>query len=665
MRDLGNNYLFVVAIESYADPAVPDLPGTVSQIRELVQQLVTDFSFTNHHTIELYNEQATEENIDASFLNLKENLRDIDNLLILYSGHNFVREVTGEVYWVTYYGKPQSVTCNISSTHLASVYLAPIKAGQVGLLMNSAVSASALDTLAHLEASDFHNLLLLATGYQYEAITDQPVAPDAWIRAFRDYLNEACPESLSMLQLIQASMDYLESDYPNLAPTAFTLTEQDWKIARNTEEDRFWKQLLANPSLQMLNEYFTRFGEGKYCSEALRMKADVLALRAWEKAQRENTLDAYRRFILLHPNNRYVAEAEAARERILAESRQYKKGGHPAPPPKEEFLARKRESDPPARSEIIVGKKAPAADPASIRQRIKVTVRPKHPKGAPAAESTPPQTLEDQLQLGKLICQIPDQMRIGRDYSCEIRIAPAELAEEAFRRGLSPDAPAKDTLTISKVMMVELEESGNQASFRIKPESPVEQIVIAGDYTFWRYNILPLRAGEHRLLVKVTAKLNSPTYGERSRGLLVWKKLVEVATDFQTTQPGFTIVQDNRNGIYLDAEHLKDLLGKARIETVIQQLKDFLRAFDRVLYNQLVLIEQRFRQARSHAISQSLTQEENSVWQARISRALLAVIDGINIQEEHILCKGVDTDGQHLALAQLDQDMQEEGFFSH
>jgi hypothetical protein len=99
----GKNYLLIIAVDKYK--FWKSLSNPVKDARDLKKVLMEKYGFTQDHILELYNEEATPDNIRDQFESLKEKGTDLDNLLIYYSGHGYYDPSFDLGYWVPSEGR--------------------------------------------------------------------------------------------------------------------------------------------------------------------------------------------------------------------------------------------------------------------------------------------------------------------------------------------------------------------------------------------------------------------------------------------------------------------------------------------------------------------------------------------------------------------------------
>lgn len=109
----GKNFLLIIAIDKYK--FWKSLSNPVKDARDFKKVLMDKYGFVQDNVLELYNEEATPDNVRAQFESLKEKGSDIDNLIIYYSGHGYYDPSFDLGYWVPSEGKTSQ---NATSTYL-------------------------------------------------------------------------------------------------------------------------------------------------------------------------------------------------------------------------------------------------------------------------------------------------------------------------------------------------------------------------------------------------------------------------------------------------------------------------------------------------------------------------------------------------------------------
>lgn len=100
------SYLLIIAVDKYK--YWKSLSNPVKDARDLKKVLMEKYGFEQQNVFELYNEEASPENIREAFESLKNKGTNVDNLLIYYSGHGYYDPSFDLGYWVPSDGRTNS-----------------------------------------------------------------------------------------------------------------------------------------------------------------------------------------------------------------------------------------------------------------------------------------------------------------------------------------------------------------------------------------------------------------------------------------------------------------------------------------------------------------------------------------------------------------------------
>jgi tetratricopeptide (TPR) repeat protein len=92
------NYLLVIGIDQYLH--WPDLYNAVGDAKAVRDILLQKYRFDDENVYELYNQDATHENIRNALIKIKNELDPIDNLVIYYAGHGDYDPEFDEGAWI-------------------------------------------------------------------------------------------------------------------------------------------------------------------------------------------------------------------------------------------------------------------------------------------------------------------------------------------------------------------------------------------------------------------------------------------------------------------------------------------------------------------------------------------------------------------------------------
>ncbi len=138
-QPIGKNYLFAIAIDKYEH--CPKLYNAVKDASDLIEILTTKYSFNKQYILQLFNQNATEENILSTFRELAGAITPDDNLIIYFSGHGEYDEIFKEGYWVPVDAKQGAIQDYVPNSKIKTV-LSAIKSHHTFLISDSCFSGS-------------------------------------------------------------------------------------------------------------------------------------------------------------------------------------------------------------------------------------------------------------------------------------------------------------------------------------------------------------------------------------------------------------------------------------------------------------------------------------------------------------------------------------------
>ena len=132
----GNYYALIIGIDNYTGQWTP-LKNAVSDAKAVNLTLRSNYKFD--YIKELYNEQATRQNIIRELEWLVENVKPTDNLLIYYSGHGEFNQALNKGYWVPVDAKSASTSFYISNSDIQT-FLGGIRSKHTLLISDACFS---------------------------------------------------------------------------------------------------------------------------------------------------------------------------------------------------------------------------------------------------------------------------------------------------------------------------------------------------------------------------------------------------------------------------------------------------------------------------------------------------------------------------------------------
>ncbi len=141
---------------------------------------------------------------------------------------------------------------------------------------------------------------------------------------------------------------------------------------------------------------------------------------------------------------------------------------------------------------------------------------------------------------GQILHKIPSEMSILKESKCIVRIA---YTTEILIKNMEVDNDTEiDSIQITDLMSVELLDTNDIETFKIRTCTDEEQFVIYEDFTQWIFFVRPIRAGKHPLYLKLVVSeiINGK---ERKRNIVLEKEIAIIQNDVQIIDDDF----DNTN----------------------------------------------------------------------------------------------------------------------
>lgn len=264
------------------------------------------------------------------------------------------------------------------------------------------------------------------------------------------------------------------------------------------------------------------------------------------------------------------------------------------------------------------------------------------PKPSSSAPSAPSPTqaggTQSPFQQGKILYAIPSQMCIGKEIRCTIRIAPDQFSIKEMESGLSDkekSSAKNEGIKITSVMKVELEENSDVANFDINNRSTAEQPILPFGFTEWAFDVKARRPGHHALLLRVSAKINIPGFGERSFDVAVLDRAILVNTnerDQNNTVPDFaeqSIPDPEWNNE--DENVVLAALEKGRIDQAIERIANFVQDKDRDFHTDLILLHARWNDNTNQLQEKRITAADWDIVNNKVRFAITQLLDQLKV----------------------------------
>ncbi len=196
------NYLLIVGINDYA--YWPRLNNCVKDAQDIKKTLTSKYQFSEKNIFELYNENATYENLRNELVKIKNEITPYDNLIIYYAGHGFYDEEWDNGYWVPV-NAHESATNEFIQTSVIFNYLTKINAKHIFLIADACFSGSLFNTnaISYKENDDKIPSRWAFSSGNIEVVADGVVGTNSpFAQSLIEVLSSA-RKNISVSQLIQ------------------------------------------------------------------------------------------------------------------------------------------------------------------------------------------------------------------------------------------------------------------------------------------------------------------------------------------------------------------------------------------------------------------------------------------------------------------------------
>ncbi len=247
-----------------------------------------------------------------------------------------------------------------------------------------------------------------------------------------------------------------------------------------------------------------------------------------------------------------------------------------------------------------------------------------------APEAPPSPAPISPFQKGTILYAIPDQMMLGKSTLCRIRIAPEMVSQEALEDQLTEDEKEiakRESLDISPVMRVILEEAGETSRLSITARNSPEQPVLPFRPTEWGFDITPSTPGHCALILRVSAKIQVPGFGERPFDVSSLNRAILVTTTGDMETASF-VEQPIPDPTWDEGDEIavNDHLNASRADKAIERLANFLQDKDTELYDKLIMLQWRWNDNTNQLNSNRISAKDWDLVNSKVRFALLGVL---------------------------------------
>lgn len=350
----GINYLLVIAIDSYVH--CPRLYNCVKDAHDLIELLTERYRFERNHIKELYEQQATKQNIYRAFREMAQRVTPNDNLLIYFSGHGEYDKVFRQGYWIPVDAEPDHHDQYIPNSEIKT-FLSAINSHHTFLMSDSCFAGAlfAKGMAKNIEKRYERDPSRWGlTAGRNEIVSDGKPGDNSPFAESLLYRLRQNTDALGVAALCNYVTEYVQAktkqtpigeplrvDGHKNGQFVFHLKKdeaRDWAAAakensidsyerfllaypngahaeearaaiNDIQEEYTWRNAKSQHTIFAYETYLSAFPKGRYRRQAIDAQRAIEEAEAWSRATRRNTIPAYREFQENYPNSQHFEEA--------------------------------------------------------------------------------------------------------------------------------------------------------------------------------------------------------------------------------------------------------------------------------------------------------------------------------------------------------------------
>ncbi len=317
----GKNYLFVIGIDKYDH--YPKLHNAVKDAETFIDILTEMYQFKAEHVTRLFNEQATRKNILAQLRAYIRKIQPEDNLLIYYSGHGINDHHLDEGYWMPVDVEVDDFDDCVPHGRIIKL-LKAIRSRHTLLIIDSCFSGEFLRERGSetVEAPDEN----IPSRYAITSGRDEPVSdgrpgdhsPFAHNLLF--FLRENQERKLAARILFEKLKNATANNAKQIPHFGKIFGTNDkggqFFFHRKGNDEQDWQAAKTENTLDAYRLYQSLHPQGKYVEQAEIIIQHFDEEKAWQTAKRQNTIPAFYQYRSDYPDGKYTKEALQAIEQL-------------------------------------------------------------------------------------------------------------------------------------------------------------------------------------------------------------------------------------------------------------------------------------------------------------------------------------------------------------
>jgi len=303
----GENYLFVIAIDKYAE--WKPLNNAVRDVNDIIKLLTSRYQFSPEKTITLLNEDATENNIRKTLLDLKRSITSEDNLVIFFSGHGEYDEDLDEGYWVPADAKKNDPKDYISNSDVLK-WVKAIKTHHTLILIDSCFSGTLVQhSRGDVLSEKYPSRRIFASGRKELVDDGTPGSHSPFAGAILSRLNNNTDRTMRASELIQNVTKTVETT-GGQSPVEGRLKDAgdeggEFVFHLKVSEEEIWSSVLKTDSIEGYSKYLEYYPDGRYAIEATNKVSGFDDTNDWNQVKLYPTKNSIKNYLNKHPKGIY------------------------------------------------------------------------------------------------------------------------------------------------------------------------------------------------------------------------------------------------------------------------------------------------------------------------------------------------------------------------
>ena len=310
----GKNYFFGIGINTYEN--FQKLNNARKDVEDVKNLLISDYYFEIEACKNLFDEEATRENIIEELNDLRQRVSKNDRLLIYFSGHGFKDDNRG--FWIPVDARKDRLGTYISNAEVRDIINA-LRARHILLISDSCFSASLLvrdatkdigGAFVDWERNASRHVFISGKG----VVSDGEKGKNSpFAHGILKHLHQNRSEALNIVSLANSVTQEVRFNYEQhaeLSPLQGSGHEggQFIFVKKQTERDDWHRALSFNTEGAFLF-YLGKYPDGIYRDEADEKLFDIADNKAWYNAAQTDEPFSYRKYLQKFRNGKYVAQA--------------------------------------------------------------------------------------------------------------------------------------------------------------------------------------------------------------------------------------------------------------------------------------------------------------------------------------------------------------------